>query len=267
VASPPPTKKERRDQARSERKAAEAAAQTRAQRTKRLYQLGAVVLAAIVVVVIAVVISSSGGSDKTKPPAKGQPASGAATVDALLQGIPQKGNALGDPKAPVTLQEFADLQCPICQAYTENALPTVIRDYVRTGKVRLVWHNLPILGPDSERAAQVAAGAAQQDRLWNFTELFYANQGTENTGYVTPAFLTQIARGAGVNVTQALAQPPARATQAQLSADQALAKRYSFNSTPSFVVGKTGATPAPLGQVDPTSPQSFTGAINSLLGK
>ena len=76
---------------------------------------------AAVVVVIAVVISSSGGSDKTtKPPASGQPASGAAQVDALLAGIPQKGNTLGNPKAPVTLQEFADLQCPICQAYTES---------------------------------------------------------------------------------------------------------------------------------------------------
>lgn len=267
MASSSPTKKERRDQARAERKQAEADAQARAQRTKRLYQLGAVLLAAVAVVVIAVVISSSGGKDETKPPAQGQAASGAAQVDALLAGIPQKGNALGNPKAPVTLQEFADLQCPICQAYTESSLPTLIRDYVRPGKVRMVFHNLPILGPDSQRAAQVAAGAAQQDRLWNFTELFYANQGTENTGYVTPAFLAKIAKGAGVNTAQALVQPPARAAQAELRADQALADSHGFQATPSFLVGKTGGAASPLGQVDPTSPQSFTGPINSLLGQ
>ena len=137
-------KKERREQARAERKEAEAAAQARAHRTKRLYQLGAVVLAAVAVVVIAVVISSSGGSDNTtKPPAQGQPASGAAQSTPCSPASP-KGNALGNPKAPVTLQEFADLQCPICQAYTENALPTLIRDYVRPGKVRMVFHNLPM---------------------------------------------------------------------------------------------------------------------------
>jgi protein-disulfide isomerase len=235
--------------------------------TRRLWQLGAVLLAAVVIVGIAIAISSSGSDKTTKPPAKSAPASGGPAAAALLGGIPQNGNVLGNPKAPVTLQEFADLQCPVCQAYTESSLPTLIKDYVRTGKVKMVFHHLPILGPDSQRAAQVAASAAQQNRLWNFIEVFYANQGTENTGYVTPAFLTKVARAAGVNPAQALAQPPTAATTAQLRTDTALSDRYGFAGTPSFLVSKTGGTPAPLTQVDVTDPSTFTGPIDSLLGK
>jgi protein-disulfide isomerase len=266
VTSPPQTRKERREQAREERKAQEAAEAARAQRNRRLWQFGAVLLGAIVVVGIAIAISSSGGGKSTKPPAKGAPASGGAAAASLLNGIPQKGNVLGNPNAPVTLQEFADLQCPICQAYTKDSLPTLIRDYVRTGKVRMVFHHLPILGPDSQRAAEVSAAAARENRLWNFNEVFYANQGTENTGYVTPAFLEKVARASGVGA-KALAQPPSPPAKSQLSADQALANKYAFDATPSFLLGKTGGTPQPLGQVDVSNPSSFTGPINTLLGQ
>ena len=262
-----PTRSERRDQARAERRAREAAQAARAQRNRRLWQLGAVLAAAAAVVVVAIVISSSGGSGtSTKAPSGGQPASGIAATNALLRDIPQKGNTLGDPKAPVTLQEFADLQCPICQAYTLDSMPTLIQRYVRTGKVRMVFHNLPILGPDSQRAAQVAAGAAQQNRLWTFADLFYRNQGTEDTGYVTPAFLAKIGRGAGVDTKQAVAQPPAETARAQLTVDQSLADRYAFDATPSFLLGKTGGAASPLSQPDVTDPSSFTGPIDSLLG-
>jgi protein-disulfide isomerase len=266
VSSPPSTKKQRRDQARAERKAREEAEAARARRNRRRWQLGAVVAAAAVVVVIAIAVSSSGGSgNATKPPAKGSPATGVAQTNALFAGIPQKGNTLGNPKAPVTLQEFADLQCPVCQAYTLDSMPTLIQDYVRTGKVRMVFHQLPILGPDSQRAAQVAAGAAKQNRLWYFTDLFYRNQGTENTGYVTPAFLAKIAAGASLNRAEALSQPPAAAATAELDADQALSNRYGFDATPSFLLGKTGGSPQPLTQADVTNPSSFTSAINAQL--
>jgi protein-disulfide isomerase len=267
VSSPPQTKKERRDQAREERKAREAEEAAKARRNRRLWQLGALVAAAAAVVVIAIVVSSSGGSgNSTKPPSKGAPAAGVAATDALLAGIPQKGNVLGSPTAPVTLQEFADLQCPICQAYTLDSMPTLINQYVRAGRLRMVFHQLPILGPDSQRAAQVAAGAAQQNRLWNFADLFYRNQGEENTGYVTPAFLAKITAGARVNGAEALAQPPSAAVKDQLATDAALSNTFGFDATPSFLLGKTGKSPTPLSQVDVTDPSTFTSAINAQLG-
>jgi protein-disulfide isomerase len=265
VSTSTQTRKQRREQARAERKAQAAAEAARARRNRRMWQLGAVVVAALAIVGVAVAISSSGGG--TKPPSGSAPAAGGARAAALLNGIPQHGNVLGNPNAPVTLQEFADLQCPVCQAYSQNAMPRLIRDYVRTGRVRMVFRNLPIIGPDSERAAQVAASAAQKNRVWNFADVFYANQGTENTGYVTDAFMTKVARAAGVNASAALAQPPSAAAKAELRADATLTSQYGLDSTPSFLIGKTGRTPAVLSQFDVLDPTSFTGPIDSLLGK
>ena len=101
---------------------------------------------------------------------------------------------------------------------SEN-LPDLITKYVRTGKVKLQARTLSFLGPDSVRAAKVAAGAAQQGKLWAFLETFYASQGTENSGYVTDDFLTGVANAAGVDADRALAF--ADGDSAQESLDQA----------------------------------------------
>ena len=77
---------------------------------------------------------------------------------------------------------------------------------MRTGKVKLAVRTLHFLGPDSERAARVAAGAERQGRLWAFLEAFYARQGTENSGYVTDGFLREVADAAGVDAGAALGQ-------------------------------------------------------------
>ena len=102
---------------------------------------------------------------------------------------------LGDPDAPVTVTEYVDLQCPICAEASKQTLPTLINDYVKTGKVKLQARTLSFLGPDSVRAAKVAAGAQEQGRLWAFLETFYASQGTENSGYVTDDFLREVVAG------------------------------------------------------------------------
>ena len=162
---------------------------------------------------------------------------------ALYAGIPQDGIALGRPDAPVTLEEFADLQCAYCRDYARDVLPTVVRDYVRTGKVRLVFRNLAFLGPDSERGARMAEAAARQDRLFQFVDRFYAEQGTENSGYVTGAFLEKVAgQVPGLDVDRALADAPGESLDA--AEDRALA--FHVESTPSFLIGRTGGTPRPL---------------------
>ena len=76
---------------------------------------------------------------------------------------------------------------------------------MRAGKVKLAVRTLHFLGPDSVRAARVAAGAERQGRLWAFLEAFYARQGTENSGYVTDGFLREVAAAAGVDAGRALA--------------------------------------------------------------
>jgi protein-disulfide isomerase len=155
---------------RAEREASEAAARARGIRTRRLWRLGAVAAAAAVLVAVAIAVSSGGG-DRPAPP---------ATASSLLDGLPERNGVLGDPDAPVTVTEYVDLQCPVCARAAESTLPAVIAEQVRAGRAKLDVRTLHFLGPDSVRAARVAAGAERQNRLWAFLEAFYARQGTEN---------------------------------------------------------------------------------------
>jgi protein-disulfide isomerase len=243
------SRKEQREQARAEREAREAAERAKAQRNKRMLQLGAALAAAAVIVVVAIVISSSGNSNKGS--SKGN-ANGGGQTAKLLGGIPQSGTTLGRPDAPVTLTEFADLQCPFCRDYTINQFPALVAKYVRTGKVKMQFKNYAFIGPDSLTAARAAEAAGNQNKLWNFIDVFYNNQGTENTDYVTDAFLTKIANGAGVDPAKMLADRQDPKIDTAIAKAQQDAQQAGVNSTPTFIVQKPGqpAKKAAAAQVD-----------------
>lgn len=221
---------------------------------RRLTLLGGVVAAAAVVVAVAILISSGGSSKKSAPKA-GEALRGRADVTAMLQGIPQKGITLGNPKAKVTLIEFADLQCPVCQQYSLQVLPRLVQDYVRTGKVKMELRLVNILDrngvTDSERMARVAYGAQLQDKLWDFADLVYFNQGEEDTNYATDAYIRRIASAVpGLDVAAAFAQRGSAGATSQLGAATTLFGRYGARGTPTIVVGKTGGTMKTLQSFD-----------------
>lgn len=261
-----PTKQERRDAARAARKQAEESAEAAQQRMRRLRLLGSVLLGAAVVVVAAILVSGS-SSDKPKRKA-GETVAGQTDVKAMLTGIPQSGITLGNPKAKVTLIEFADLQCPVCQQYALQVLPTLVQNYVRTGKVKMELRLVTILdrdGPgDSERMARVAYGAQLQNKLWNFADLVYFNQGQEETGYATDSFIRKIAGAVGsLNVSQAFAARQTSAATSEIGGSMSLFNRYGATGTPTVVVGKTGGTMKTLNGFDQ---QTVSKAIDAALG-
>lgn len=117
-------------------------------------------------------------------------------VTALLAGIPQQGATLGSSDAPVTLQMFADLECPTVQRFVESYLPSLIRDWVRTGKVKLEYRSLrtDTTKEDTFFSQEEAARAAgRQERLWNFALTFVRQQGRRFTEYANDAFIAHIA--------------------------------------------------------------------------
>ena len=229
--------------------------QPRATRARRLALVAAVAVAAVV---IAAVVSSSGGSS----PAPATPAAGgSAPTNALFAGLPEKNGVLGDPSAPVTITEFVDLQCPICAETSRTTLPELIQNQVRTGKVKLDARALQFIGPDSVRAAQVAAGAREQGKLWPFLAAFYAAQGQENSGYATDDFLRSVARSAGVNADEALAYAQTDAAADQLNQANSEAQTRGIDSTPSFVVtGKDGKAHLVVGHDDASLTASIKAA-------
>jgi protein-disulfide isomerase len=190
-------------------------------------RLLAALAAALVVTGAAIAVSASGGKTAAPPPQKSE----------LLAGIPERAGVLGDPKAPITITEYVDLQCPICADASKQTLPWLVENYVRTGKAKLDLRALHFLGPDSVKAARVAAGAKAQGRLWPFVEAFYAAQGAENSGYVTDDFLRDVAKAAGVDADKALDQADSEAALRFLEQANADATRLGVNSTPTFAVG------------------------------
>ena len=192
-------------------------------------------LAAVVVAVAAVASSSSSSSSGDS--------NGRVAHSTLFRGIPERGGVLGDPAAPVTLTEYLDLQCPVCAAASRETLPSLVRDYVRSGKVKLEARTLSFIGPDSQRAARVAFGAEQQGRLWPFLEAFYAAQGPENSGYVTDGFLRSVAAASGVNAGAVLATADTAASQDSLNRANSDATRLGIDATPTFTVARGNGKP------------------------
>lgn len=255
----------RKAAARRARVIRETQARQLAARRKRNRTLIAGVLVAVVAVVGSVAVSSASGPAANA--ASGGRLVGSVLSRNLFAGIPQRGTTLGRADAPVRIVEFADLQCPYCDQYTVRALPTLVKDFVRTGEVQMRFENLSFIGSGSVAAGRVAAAAARQNRLWNFVDLLYLNQGEENSGYITPRYLrTLLASVPGLDVQAAVMASSAPGAAAALTEASDLAIHDGIDSTPSFLIGRTGGGLQEF-QPDSLTPAPFVAAINGLLGR
>jgi protein-disulfide isomerase len=248
---------------RAEREAREAESALAERRARRLRLLGIAGGGVLVAIVIAVIVSVSGGGDKGGKQT-GAPAQ-AAAVQALFAGIPQKGLSVGKDSAPITIVEFADLQCPFCKEAALGSYPTLISNYVKTGKVRMEFRNFVVVGPDSQPAARAASAAGEQGHAWEFIDLWYRNQGQENSGYVTDAFIKRIASGVpGLDAAKVVAAANDANSTDSLQIANTDASKYGVSATPTFLIGKTGGTLTKLDLADPSNPAEFEQAIASV---
>jgi len=174
-----------------------------------------------------------------------------------LRGVATSGFRLGAAGAPVTLTEYADLRCPVCAYFSTHVLADIIGRDVRSGLVKMVFVPWTILGPQSLLAHQALHAAALQHRAWAFAEVFYANQGPEDRDYVTPGFLRDVARTAGLDMSRFerdLARPNDYAAPILAADDRA--QRLGLTGTPSVVVsGPGGREILPSGLPDPAALQ------------
>jgi protein-disulfide isomerase len=245
--------KREREKRREQRLTEEAKADS-GERRARLLQFGAgAVFLAIVAVVVLIVASSGGSSGGDAGNLKE-----VGTVDKLLEGIPQQGLVLGEPKAKVELIEYGDLQCPVCKAFSEEVLPQVIDNKVKSGDARLVFRNFTIIGEQSAPAGAAALAAGAQGRGWNYVELFYRNQGEENSGYADDEFLTAIAKGAGVkDISRWNTEREGAKFTGEVTKTTEQAQGFGFTGTPSFAIEGPGSngiellgTPSTSGEIE-----------------
>jgi protein-disulfide isomerase len=225
--------KREREKRREERIAEEAKVSTGDRRT-RLLQIGAgavflAIIAVVVVIVVASSSSSSGGDAENLTEIR--------QVDSLVNGIPQQKLVLGQQKAPVELIEYGDLQCPICKEYSEEVLPTVIEKQVKEGKAKIIFRNFLIIGPQSLPAGSAAIAAGAQGLGWTYLELWYRNQGEENSGYATDEFIEAIAKGAGIkDMAKFNKERKSKPVEEEAERTTEQAGTLGFEGTPSFAI-------------------------------
>jgi protein-disulfide isomerase len=200
--------------------------------SRRLTLFSLLVGAAAAIVVVAILVSSSG------PDSKAPRKASVRDVTAILRGIPQDRLTLGDPKAPVLLVEFADLQCPYCRQFAAESWPDIVRRYIRTGKVKMELRLTAVLGEDSAKANKAVMAAGLQNRMWDASMRFYDVQGQENSGYVTDRFLRGVLGGVhGLDTARALKERTSPAVRDELGAVYSMQRRYGVSSTPTLMIG------------------------------
>ena len=109
---------------------------------------------------------------------------------------------LGDPNAPITLVEFGDYQCFFCNKYFHETEHNILSNYVETGKVKIIFKDFTIIGPDSIIAANAAHCADEQGKFWEYHDILYNNWAGENNGWASYDNQLSFAQDVGLNIDE-----------------------------------------------------------------
>ena len=173
---------------------------------------------------------------------------------------PSNPRAIGNPNAPVQVEVWSDFQCPACDEFELNIEPTLISQYVATGKVHLIYRDYAFIdrgaaGGESHQSA--AAARCAGTKFWPFHDYLFQNQSTtgENKGTFTAAFLSSVADAVGVDRSayDACMANGAAATVAEVNAETAQGQAAGVHQTPTIALnGKLMAGGAqPMSAIGP----------------
>ena len=191
--------------------------------------------------------SSAAALPSSPPPASPPPAAIADITKVNLQGNP----SIGDVNAPVVMAYWFDYQCPFCKQEEQNVLPQLIKDYVDTGKLWIVFKDFQFLGPDSQSAGLAARAVweAAPDKFREWHKAVFDKQDNENGGWGNKddiIALTKTIPGIDAAKVEALMTSRAADYNKAMEADSAEGNSMGVSGTPSFVIGKeiiVGAQP------------------------
>lgn len=223
--------------------------------------LVAAALGAAAVVALVLIVAGTGGSGSS-PTTTSTPAAAPGTKS-MFAGIPQSGDTLGKPSAAATVTVYEDPQCPFCRQWNVETLPSVLDTFVRTGRVKLVYHGIVVIGPNSLDGLRAIYAAGAQNRMWTFADALYMHQGAENSGWITPAVVRAAAAEAGADGGAILARAKDPAILTALKAAAAEATTDKVRGTPTFVLQKPLGPRTQLSA--PLDPTGFTAALSAAL--
>lgn len=215
--------------------------------------------------IIYLVGSKSGGGARVEQ-VGGDSGRQLAAAGAVQNGPKEVGGRdviLGDAEAPVTLIEYGDFQCPFCARFHSQVGAQLREEYIKTGKVKMVFRNFQFLGPESTAAGEAAECAKDQGKFWVFHDAIYDEEirdGREHNGNLNREFFVSTAQSLGLNTGDFTACVDGGKYVDQVAADTKAASDLGVNSTPTtFVNGRLVRGAVPYGQ--------FKQVIEEELGK
>lgn len=143
---------------------------------------------------------------------------------------------MGDPNAPITILEWGDYQCTFCYKFHQNTLDVIYEEHIKTGKVKLVFKDFPLNGPDSFLAAEAAYCADDQEKYWEYHDELYSNWGGERTGWITRESLDKFAQTVNLDLKEFNKCLDEKKYQNKVIALHEFGKEAGIDATPSFLV-------------------------------
>ena len=226
---------------------------------KRDYLLPASILVAAILIsgsIVYLVGSKSGGGVGAKD--SGELAAIKETTELKTS---DRDVILGDPKAPVTLIEYGDYQCPFCGRFFKQVEFPLRENYIKTGKVKMVFKNFQFLGSESIAAAEAAECAKDQKQFWAYHDALYETEikdGRENNGNLNRDLFLKLADELKLDHSAFASCFDSEKYASQIEEDNNKAKALGVNSTPTTFVNSqklVGALPY----------AQFKAAIDSIL--
>jgi len=187
-----------------------------------------------------------------------------SVIQVSLGDDPVKGN----PNAPVTVVEFSDFQCPFCSRFFTQTLPALQENYIDTGKIKLVYKDLPLdnLHPNARPAHIAAECADEQGKFWDYHDVLFENQGQWNrlSSADLSSQLNQYATSMGLNSASFDSCLSSQSMADEVNADYLQAAQYGVTATPTFFIGNEKDGFIKLVGAQPYA--AFQAAIDAQLG-
>ena len=143
---------------------------------------------------------------------------------------------MGNPSAAITILEWGDYQCTFCYKFHQSTLNTIKQDFIETGKVKLVFKDFPLNGPDSVLAAEAAYCAQDQGKYWQYHDELYKNWGGERTGWITRDSLDKFATTVSVDLEKFDKCIDDHKYLERVNQMYEFGKKIGIDATPSFLV-------------------------------
>jgi len=162
-----------------------------------------------------------------------EPESNLLTSAKLIEG---GSPIMGNSNAPITILEWGDYQCTYCYKFHQSTLDTIKEDFIETGKMKLIFKDYPLNGPDSVLAAEASYCAQEQEKYWEYHNELYENWGGERTGWITLESLNMFGESINLNMQYFNTCLNEHRYKDKVIAMYGFGKEIGIDATPSFLI-------------------------------